>query len=120
MAIEEFGRLLVEWVRDRAIKNCDKRFRAEARYSSALAWKNMARDEAVHKAMLTIIPDVVDETLFCLLSAIDQEVLRLSFVSQKGESEDLIKSGMGELAGWYLTDEGWAARYSQERLTPDL
>ena len=56
--------------------------------------------------------------LFFLLKAIDDEGLKLQFVTESGEVVDLSREGLGELAGWYLmSSEGWVANYSKQRLS---
>jgi len=62
----------------------------------------------------------VDETLFYLLQAIDQGVLRLSYTDESGQVVDLTEAGLGELSGWYMGSGGWRARYSQERFVDDF
>ena len=67
-----------------------------------------------------IIPDVVDETIFCLLDAIDNDLLHLVFVSPDGTTVDLTKEGRSELGGWFMgIDESWRTEYSTERIGDD-
>ena len=67
-----------------------------------------------------MIPDAVDETVFSLLRAIDQGLLRMKFVGSSGREVDLTEEGLGELSGWYMGSGGWRARYSKERFVDDF
>ena len=115
--VEEFARILVRQVRDVAVRNCDTLLRPNARSPIAARWKR-ANDQGA--SLLTVIPDAVDETVFGLLSAIDQGALRVKFMSSDGHEIDLGKEGLGELAGWYTGSGGWRATYSEERHFDDF
>ena len=68
-----------------------------------------------------LIPDIVDDTIFHLLHAIDQGVLRLSFTASNGKTVNLPEDGLSELAGWYMgTNDGWRGTYSKERFVDDF
>jgi hypothetical protein len=67
-----------------------------------------------------LIPDCVDETIFCLLQAIDQGSFPLSFTGSSGLPINLTQEGHGELAGWYLASGGWRGLYSNERYLDDF
>jgi hypothetical protein len=71
-------------------------------------------------SLRAFIPDVVDETVFCLLRALDQGVLRMKFTASNGQEVDLGKDGLGELAGWYVGGGGWRAMFSEERYVDDF
>lgn len=66
----------------------------------------------------TVIPDVVDETIFYLLTALDQGLIELKFSPPDGREVALHEEG--ELAGWYTMTDGWVGRYSQERFVDDF
>jgi hypothetical protein len=68
-----------------------------------------------------LIPDIVDETVFYLLHAIDDGSLQMSFTASDGQTVNLTKEGLGELAGWYSGE--WNGKYTKERFVdnfPDL
>ena len=67
-----------------------------------------------------VIPDTVDETVFHLLRAIDQGLLKLSFTAANGKKVDLPTDGLGELAGWYMGSGGWRSLHSKERFVDDF
>jgi hypothetical protein len=113
--VEEFAKILVREVRDAAIRECDLARRPSAQSIRAKHWRKLGIRECESVAE-AIIPDCVDTAIFYLLMAIDQEMLRLQFVTADGEVVDLNRDGFGELAGWYVGDEdGWAAMYSEQR-----
>ena len=70
--------------------------------------------------MRTVIPDCVDEALFCLLRAIDQGVLTLSYTAESGQVVDLSEDGLGELAGRYMGSGGWRQMFSEQRFVDDF
>jgi len=113
--LEEFARLLVAHVRDRAIQMADVSVRPESAGPIATSWRNAG----VRRADV-VIPDVVDTTIFALLSAIDQGLLPVAFHSAEGTSLDLVEQGQGELGGWYMTSDGWRASHSKERFVDHL
>ena len=53
-----------------------------------------------------IIPDCVDETLFYLLNAIDQGLLKLSFTTSSGKTVGLTEVGESEM-GRLVRGHGW-------------
>jgi hypothetical protein len=113
--MKEFAQLLVQHVRDRAVRMSDTNLRTGANSAVAKRWRaaGVQRPEVV-------IPDVVDATVFALLSAIDQGMLRLQFVSKDGTKIALTEEGLGELSGYYMSSDGWRATYSKERLVDDF
>jgi hypothetical protein len=118
--IEEFAKKLVQQVRDAAIKSCDGALRPNAAYPVAKRWKGTARDGGLESIVGVVVPDTVDETVFHLLRAIDQGLLKLSFTAANGKKVDLPTDGLGELAGWYMGSGGWRSLYSQERFVDDF
>ncbi len=116
--IEEFGKRLIRWVRDRAIAGCDMNLRPDAKYPAAKRWKAAVAEGSSDAAIRTVVPDCVDVTIFYLLNAIDEGVLKLSFRAENGETVDLTRDGLSELAGWYA-GEGWRQRHSKQRFHDD-
>jgi hypothetical protein len=112
--IEEFAKLLVQHVRDVAIQNCDRQLRPDVHHIIARRWKEAAQRKEPEHFAETIIPDIVDETMFCFLHALDEGVLQMSLKSSDGRVVDLTEEGLGELAGWYA-GRGWREAYAQER-----
>ncbi|HTM55100.1 MAG TPA: hypothetical protein VL175_13785 [Pirellulales bacterium] len=118
--LKEFAKLLVQLVRDEAIQNSDFSLSSQARGPTARRWQQAATHQSPLEFARTIIPDIVDETVFYLLNAIDNGSLKLTFATQNGTQVDLTKDGHGELAGWYLGSDGWRAAYSKERFVDDF
>jgi hypothetical protein len=116
--IEEFGKLLVQQVRDQAIRACDQEVSATSRSPVAVRWREAMGDRVDPEVLRTVIPDCVDETVFWLLQAIDQGVLRLSYTDAAGNQVDLAEAGLGELAGWY--SGSWRFTHSEERSVDDF
>jgi hypothetical protein len=78
------------------------------------------RDADFDRISDVIIPDCVDETIFCLLNALDEGALRLTFVAPSGQSVDLTVDGLSELAGWYMGAENWREKFSKEKINDYL
>lgn len=118
--IEEFAKILVQRVRDAAIRSSDRRLNGPSANPVAKRWRDAVSDSNLEKAAGTIIPDVVDDTIFYFLQTIDQELLRLAYIADNGSSVDLVVEGNGELAGWYMGSDGWRRSYSEERFFDDF
>lgn len=115
--IEEFAQILIERVRDAAIRSSDRTLGAG--HVIAERWKNAAASGPPEGFAKVLIPDVVDDTLFYLLHAIDDGLLKLSFTAASGKTVDLSKEGLSELAGWYMGSDAWRAKYAKERFVDD-
>lgn len=63
----------------------------------------------------TLVPDIVDQVLFELLDAIDNERLPLAWPTSEGRCVPLSEFGQGELAGWLMGSPGWRHAYSGQR-----
>jgi hypothetical protein len=118
--IEEFARILVQHVRDAAIQNNDRQLDPDVTNLVATRWRRASAGSDARSFGKVAIPDVVDDTIFNLLNAIDQGVLQLSFTASNGKKVDLANDGHGELGGWYMGSGGWRAMYSQERYVDDF
>jgi hypothetical protein len=118
--IEEFGRALVERVRDAAIRSCDRLLDPNAASPVAKRWRESMPTSDAQKLAKALIPDIVDETISNLLLAIDQELFPLSFVASTGRSVDLVVEGLAELSGAYGGSPGWRSKYSKERFIDDF
>ncbi len=118
--IEEFAKVLVEWIRDASIRGSDVIVRPTANAPVAKRWRREAREETATEFARVIIPDVVDSTIFYLLYAIDEGLRKLTFTASSGVAVDLTEQGLSELAGWYMGIGGWRAMYSKERVVDDF
>ena len=115
--IEEFAEVLVRRVRDASVQSCDALLEPQANSPVAQRLRQLG---ATASDLKVVIPDVVDETVFSLLQAIDQGTLRLKFLSGSGREIDLTEEGLGELSGWYMGSGGWRAMFSKERFVDDF
>ena len=123
LEIEEFAKLLVEWVRDATIRINDtilpRALSGEHATPSSRRWKEAADSGSPEAFAKVLIADIVDDTIAHLLGAIDQDVLRLSFTATNGKSIDLATETDG-LSGWYGGGGGWCEKYTKERFVDDL
>ena len=97
--IEEFGKMLVEWVRDASIQSSDMVLRPTVDAPVAKRWRLAASDRTSTTFARVLIPDIVDDTVFYLLQAIDEGLLKMSFTASNGNVVDLTTQGLGELSG---------------------
>jgi hypothetical protein len=114
--IESFAEALVKLVRDRAIQNCSARLSENSKSPIGRAWGQSISKDDMGRVSNVIIPDCIDEAVFCLLNAIDEGGLNLTFSAQNGEVVNLTSEGLGELAGWYMGEDNWRERFSEERI----
>lgn len=118
-SIESFAKLLIEQVRDNAVRSCDTGCSEQSNSPIAVRWRAAISNGSDLQLIHAVIPDIVDQVLFYFLFAIDSHALPLEYVSPSGESVDLSVVGRGELAGWYMGDGGWREKYSKERYNND-
>ena len=116
--IEEFAKLLVNHVRDASIQSSDNIL--DATHVIAKRWRSAGRHGDLKSIAKTLIPDIVDNTIFNLLDAIDNGALKISFKASNGKVVNLPEDGLWELAGWYMGSDSWREKYSKERFTDDF
>ena len=116
--IEEFARILVREVRDAAIQSNDLRLRPDVTHVIAQRWREAGSTGQLEPIAKVLIPDIVDDTIFYLLRAVDEGLLKLSFTDSNGQAVDLSKQGLGELGGWYMGE--WRDKYTGERYIDDF
>lgn len=117
--VHELGELLVKYVRDVAIRSCDRQLDPGSQTPIAARWRRVPQEET-SEAVRIAIPDCVDEAIASLLVAIDQGLIEISFRDLSGALLDLSEAGHGELAGWYMGSDGWRSRFSNERYVDDF
>lgn len=111
--ITQFAQILVREVRDAAISSLDVNLGPNARSATSKKWRAAGVKKGTQSEVL--IPDSVDAALYFLLKAIDDGILPLKLIHPDGTESNLEKSGLGELAGWYIGPEGWIDQYSKQR-----
>lgn len=77
LEIREFGKKLMQHVRDTAIQACDMRLKPDNRSAIAERWRNTAQSGNSEVLLKEVIPDIVDTALSELLYAIDDGRLSL-------------------------------------------
>src|SRR5690606_11066656 len=102
--------------RDEAIRACDSLLDPQSTNARARRWRELKEAGRIDDLLMELIPDCVDVTILRLLRAIDQGQLRLSFITESGESE---LQGLG-LPERYAKPGGWREQYSQKRYNPDI
>ena len=118
--IEEFGKLLVQNVRDRTIASCKSYLDPDNNTIIAKRWRTgQAGNLNATFDVEAVISDCVDETIFHLLNSIDQEMIPL-LIKMEGRTVDLAKDGLGELGGSYVGADGWREKFSKERVFDDF
>jgi hypothetical protein len=116
-AIKEFGRWVVSQGRDETIQICDLRLKPNGRSATAERWRAAAAATPEGQAPATmVLPDCIDSTLGHLLWAIDDDVLHLSFTTERGERVYLPVDGRSEMCGWYGGGNSWRTWYTRERI----
>lgn len=121
LEIEEFAKKLVEYVRDESIIACENELKRDALSPRSKRWWKKINEGKVELFAREIIPDVVDETIFCLLNSLDHGLIELDYISSSENRIDLMNEGQGEMAGWFLGGrDGWRKKYSQQRINDDF
>src|SRR5882724_4050047 len=125
--VEEFAKMLVEQVRDAAIQSSDRRInvalgtlvsgRAEEKGSLVQRWANAAADGNLKSIAAVLIPDIIDDTIFHVLRAIDEERFDCFFKGSNGAVVHLPKDASDEMGGSYMGE--WRYCYSKERVMDD-
>ncbi len=113
--LSEFAQRLIESVRDSAIRSCDALIQGSAAGPLEDRWRALLGSATTPEAMHELLPDVVDQVLFHLLDAIDNDVLPLAWL--EGASPlPLEELGQGEMGGLLMMGAGgWIDRYSTQR-----
>lgn len=115
--IEQFVKLPVREVRDRSIQSNDLRLRPDVTSPIAQRWRESGRTGQLEPIAKAVIPDVVDNTIFYVLYAIDEGLIQLSFTDSNGQTVNLTKEGHCELAGWFAGE--CCKKYTKERFIDD-
>lgn len=115
-AIEEFGQRLVSQVRDDAMWGCGLKLELDRHTKDAIRWRAAAAIAGGLVPASMVIPDSVDNAVANLLRAVDHELLRLSFTSERGETIYLPEDDHDPMSGWYGGKGGWRTWYSKERI----
>ena len=112
--LDRFAQLLMKLVRDPAIREADRLARGAIRGPSGRRWRALMAENSAQDLLLEAIPEIVDQTLFQLLDAIDTGAFPLVWRSADGVETTLQDLGSSEMAGW-LAGGDWPNRHSAER-----
>ena len=117
--LEQFAKQFIHCVRDRSISACDKLARGEIGGPDGKRWKNLISNEHCD-VFRELIPDIVDQTLFQFLNAVDNEEISIAWRTLDGEFLTFDDLGMGEMAGWLMGSPGWRNNFSAKRFFDPL
>ena len=117
--IIEFAKMLVQKVRDNAIRSADNQLYGQNLNSPiAKRWIEAKKGKDFNKFGESVIADCVDDTIFYFLLAVDEGLISISFQMPDGRNAPLSDEIIGELGGWYIGE--WRNKYSSERVSNDL
>ena len=114
-SIVSFGKILIEQVRDASITSLNMLLDNKFPNSMTNKYLHRMKRQGTDKYQKALIACCVDDTLACLMSAVDEKILNITYIDKNGESVNLAEELGGELAGWYYE---WCEIYSKE-LVPD-
>lgn len=117
--ILEFAKKLVKNVRDNSIRSCDSQLSKKSNSPIAKRWRELIDANNITELQRTMIIDCIDDVLFHLLDAIDNNKLELAYITDKKENVILSEQGLGEMAGSYASNE-WNEQFSDERISNDF
>jgi hypothetical protein len=111
--LDAFAEALMRLVRDSAIASSMALASGEVRGLAGDRWRALAVDARTREALRELVPEIVDQTLFSLLDAIDNDRLSLAVQGSAGTWLPLADLGLGEMAGW-LAGGDWPRRFSTQ------
>jgi len=116
-ALDKFGSFLMKDVRDRTIRHWDmvlsgtmKDEESQRLYSAVAPLSADAK-----KILSEIVPKIADTSLHTLLQSLDDEDDIEVAISADGGRVESIRDVSDGLAGELYSDQGWFARFSEER-----
>lgn len=112
--LQRLARALMEEVRDMAISDCDRLANGRMRGPSGARWASVVSSMEPQAALVELIPEIVDQTLFRLLHLLDNDGLPLHWQQVDDTIVPIGDIGFGEMAGWFAGGD-WPAAYSKER-----
>jgi hypothetical protein len=117
-ALNYFGRVLMERVRDAAIRHWDMVITGKMKDAGSKEVYDMIRAQGqdAGEAIKSVIPGVVDTCIHNLLRMLEEEQERIKVAVRAGELgvADLAETSDG-LTGELYGEKGWIRRLSRER-----
>ncbi len=114
---DRFAAALMQ-IRDQAIHDCDLRATGQVGAGEE-PWHTVVQSPDVQRAVDAVIPEIVDQVLFLLLHATDNEDLPLAWRTSDGRWESLDDLSTGGMAGSFIAfwrDEFCAQRFHGLRI----
>lgn len=119
--VRQFADTLMRLVRDDSISDCDRLTEGRTKGPRGKRWGQALSDLTAKDAVSLLIPDIVDQVLFHLMDAIDNDRLPLFWENQDHSYVSLPLAGHGEMAGWVAMGKGgWIERFSNQRFNDYL
>ena len=119
--VSQFADTLMRLVRDDSISDCDRLTDGRTKGPMGDRWRQALGDLRAEDAVNLLIPDIVDQVLFHLMDAIDNEHLPLAWQRQDHSYVSLARAGRSEMAGWLVMGKGgWIERFSKQRFNDYL
>jgi hypothetical protein len=112
--LNRFAKALMRLVRDPAIEGADQLISGRMEGPDGERWRHFVTSDDVRRALIALIPEVVDQTLFEFLNAVDNDELPIEWRTD-GSPISLRDLGLGEMAGWLMASPGWRHKYSSQR-----
>ncbi|MFD1425569.1 epimerase [Kroppenstedtia sanguinis] len=121
-ALDKFGKMLMEKVRDMSIGEWDDVVNGKMKAPVLVElYEELASsfDKEQLNILSNLIPQIVDTTLHYTLACLEEEKddVKVSVQVDQGTVDDLVEASDG-LAGELYTEDGWIARFSKERHYP--
>ena len=115
--IDEFGKILIQSVRDKSILDWDMILdgRMKSERARRIQKELLSYDDNDKKILQEIIPQIVDTTLHHLLWTLEQSDSISVAIQTDKDSISNIKNESDGLAGELYSEDGWIARFSKQR-----
>ena len=117
--IREFAKKLIQKVRDNAVRSCDSQLSMTSNSPIAKRWREIVDSNDITKLQKTMIVDCIDDALFHLLDAIDNNQLKMIYLTDNNKRIDLAEEGLGEMSGSYASND-WTEQFSSERYSDNF
>lgn len=105
-------------LRDEAISDCDLNAMGRMLSANEEPWRTVVQSPEIQQAVGAVIPEIVDQVIFRLLDATDNDVLPLAWQTTDGTWASLDDLSTGGMAGSFIAD--WRHRFSSQRFRDGL
>jgi hypothetical protein len=111
--LSNFGALLVDNVRDPAIRKGNRALSPDVMSPLAKRWRQLG---GYGPEVSPVLADIVDVTIATLLRSLDEGRLKLRWKTESGEYVELTRES---LLRQYVAPDGWRATYSKQAFSQD-